>query len=366
MARVVSASISCLLTGLLLGGCASARETRVGSTDQLLAALSHADPDEEILLLPGEYEDVNVRGFHGTATVRSADPARPAVLRGLTIDQSSGLVFEDLEMSTVGTPPGPAGVGRMVFRVLHSHDVTLRKLKVHGDPNGALATDISGILIRWSDHVTVEDSEFVHLHNGLQHADSEHITIRNNHFHLLWDDGIRGGGSSYVLIENNLCESQHPDPADIDHPDCIQFWTANTTAAAHDITIRGNRYRRGSGMPVQGIFVRDDRANLPFRNLVITGNDIEGGLWNGISVMSTEGPVLENNRVCRYRDQDSWIVVRDTKGAVVRNNKAPLIHYVNASHVTQDHNATENRCEMDKARVDSSAETEASEAKRSR
>ena len=345
MATPTRPSATILAASLLVACSAPAGAAQVSTTAGLLSALSSASPGERILLAPGNYEGVVIRGFKGTATVASANPARPAVLRDLTIDNSSGLVLEDLEMSTVGTPIDAAGFGKMPFRVLHSQNIVLRHLNVHGAPDGALATDISGLLVRWSDHVTVENSEFSHLHNGMQHVDDDHLVIRGNHFHLLWDDGIRGGGSSDVLVENNLCDSNHPDLADTDHPDCIQFWTANTTASVHDIVIRGNVYHRGTGNQVQGIFIRDDKMTYPFLRVVITGNVIEGALWNGISVWGAIDPVIEDNHICGYPGQASWLVVRGTKGAIVRHNRVPLVHYVDATGYKDEKNEITNTCD---------------------
>ena len=331
---------------VVMSGCTPASAGQVSTTEGLLAALSKAKPGEKILLAPGRYEGVKIRNFNGTATVASEDPAHPAVLRDLIVDGSSGLVLQDLEMSTADMPVDSAGVGKMPFVVIHSHAIVLRRLNVHGSPDGTLATDISGVLVRLSDHVTVEDSEFSHLHNGLQHVDDDDIIFRNNHFHLLRDDGIRGGGSSNVLIENNRCDSNHPDKDDADHPDCIQFWTSNTTAPAHDITIRGNVYRRGSGHPVQGIFLRDETTKLPYENVVVTDNTIEGGLWNGIAVMGSHNPFIEGNRVCGYPDQESWLVLRDSDGGVVKNNRSEKLKYVNTFHYKDEHNGSARRCEI--------------------
>ena len=337
-----------LALGLLPVGLSStshAATTRASTTSALLGELKHATPNEVIRLAPGVYSHVSIANFAGAVTITSEDPKHPAVLKDLSILRSRGLTLSDLDLSAVDTPvTTQAPEFTVPFVLTEVEDVTLRRLNVHGSPDGSLATAVTGMRVRDSRRVTLVDSEFSYLHHGFEHLKVDNLIVRGNRFHNLWDDSIRGGGSSFVLVEDNEFYSNHPDASDPDHPDCIQFWTANTTTPAHDITIRNNHYHRGTGRPVQGVFVKDDHNTLPYLNLVVTGNVIEGGLWNGIAVDGALNAVIEDNRVCGYPDQLSWIMNRDSKGTIIRRNHAQKFAEMNSSGSVSSHNTVISAC----------------------
>jgi Right handed beta helix region len=311
----------------------------VASPSELISALSGAKPASTITLQPGIYPQVVIKNFSGHVTIRSAIPAHPAVIGNLVVESSSGLTFQDLEFSTKSDPIGPNGAaGTTNFSVITSSDIHFIRLSVHGDPAGNLTTAESGFLIRSSHDVSITDSDFSYLHFAVAHFESDHITFSRNNFHNLRDDGIRGGGSSWVKIDYNHCWSNHPDQSDTDHPDCIQFWTSNTKASAHDITISNNTYERGSGLQSQGIFMRDEKEEFPYRNVAITNNVIKGAGWNGIAVMHADGLRIEGNDVIPGCDMNSWIRVQQARDAVVTNNYAGGYVLNNNDHLVQNDN----------------------------
>jgi hypothetical protein len=322
-------------------GCAQAAGA-VANTIDLLRLLSKAGPGQVIRMKAGVYAHVVINGFRGSVTLTSFDPAHPAVLTDLTIKNSSGLILKTLELDNSNYPIGPFGpMNTMAFQVLNSENITMSHLDIHGSKTGTLATDESGLFIRFSKHIMVEFTDFHNLNNALQHGDDEWLIVRGNHFHHLRDDGLRGGGSSNVLVEGNHCDSNHPDgAADKDHPDCIQFWTSNTKQSAHDITIVGNTYQRGSGTPTQGVWMRDEVGNLPFHTVIVSKNVIEGGGYNGVTVFGAVDVKMSDNTVCQYRDQPSWLSIRQVDGAVVIGNAASRINYIKSSHVKQSGNRT--------------------------
>jgi hypothetical protein len=319
---------------------AQAAPTVAGNTSDVLRLLSVAKPGQVIALRPGSYSHLLISGFKGAATLTSLNPAQPAVLTDLTIKNSSGLTVKNLNLDNSANPMGPFGAEHTIpYEILGSENITLSHLDVHGSPSGSLLTDESGFLIRNSQHVTVEESDFHNLHNAIGQIDNEWLIIRDNHFHHLRDDGVDGGGSSNVLVEGNHCDSNHPDGiADQDHPDCIQFWTARTKQAAHDITIVNNTYERGDGTPTQGVFMRDDGGSLPYQRVTVSGNIIKGASYNGLTVFGAVDAKISGNIVCQYRDQPSWIVVRQVDGAQVDDNSSSRIAYVKSTRIKDSRN----------------------------
>lgn len=310
-------------------------------------ALVSARGGETLALRPGDFGILTIAGrrFAKPVVITSADPSRPATLSGLRLSSSAEIEFRNLEFSA---PAAPAAAdlqtaGREnVFSVLSSDTISFVRISAHGPGDGTLATEKSGFLIRNSSHVMVRDSEFRHFHNAIGHLDDDHLTITGNWFHDLRDDGIRGGGSSFVTISRNRFDSMHPDADDVDHPDCIQFWTTNTKASAHDIVIVDNLYTRGSGRSVQGVFLGNE-ASIPYQTVTITGNIFAGTGYNGIVVKFVKGLVITNNVVARYPDQTSRIRVIQGLDVVVNDNRAAEFGWTDDGRVPESNSRIERR-----------------------
>jgi Ca2+-binding RTX toxin-like protein len=160
--------------------------------------------------------------------------------------------------------------------------------------------------------------------------------IANNSFHDIRSDGVRGGGTSEIKVLNNTFTNFYPAVGD--HTDAIQFWTANTTVAARDIEIAGNVFFRGSGAPIQGIFLKDEGGKLPFQNVTISNNAVIGGLYNGIAVQGGTNVKITNNLVAGLSDQKSWIRVDDSDLVVVSGNESASYVYTRVSRLTETAN----------------------------
>lgn len=286
----------------------------VSNSAGLLSALSSAKAGDVISLAPGTYSGINLRNvdFVGSVTITSLDPANPAKLTDLMVRDSSGLKFTNLEFD------GSTNAVSSMFQVLGSQNIDFTNIHVHGSLDKNPENDVSHFMIRNSSNVTVVDSRFEQSQHALSFLDSDHLTFSNNSFHDLRTDAIRGGGASYVTITGNSFTDFFPAVGD--HPDAIQFWTTNTTVAAHDIVISGNLITRGAGAPVQGIFLRDQVATLPYQNVTINDNMLVGTLWNGIDVQGGRNIAIGNNVVVSLPDQKTWIRLDDVVGAVLTNN----------------------------------------------
>jgi hypothetical protein len=340
-----------VVLGVAFSACGATHARVVHDVQGLSRALLHAGQDGDIALAPGTYDNIVIDGVHSNITIHSESSSHKAVIKSLKVTKSSGLTFSDLDFSTEDAPiVGNVAMGIIPFKVLDSSNITLKNLVVHGSPQGALATDVSGILIRNSNHITVAQSEFRNLHWALDHVDDDHLTVIGNHFHNNRDDGVRGGGSSNVLIADNRCDSNHPDgAADTDHPDCIQFWTAHTTVSAHDIMIVGNVYERGTGGATQGIFIRDDVGTLPFHNVIIRGNIMKGSLAGAIEVWGATDVDVVGNLVCSQSGQRAAIVLRGVVGGRLEHNRSPELTILGSDKIVSRANDRSNACTLDPA-----------------
>ncbi len=295
---------------------AQASGTLVSNSAELQSAISSAAPGDTIIMAPGNYSGIgiNAANFSSAVTITSSNLSQLAVLSNFSINGSSGLRFSHLEFSTVGSTDPYYG-----FRVGSCQDIQFDNLKVHGTMDGDPRNDITGFLIRESSNISVSNSEFQQLSAAINHLDCDHLVFTGNNFHDLSADGIAGGGSSWVTISNNVFSNFITEPGV--HPDAIQFWTYNTTASAHDLTITNNTYSRGAGNPSQGIFVGNE-LSIPYQNVTIDGNSITGGLYHGITVGMAQGLSVTNNTVQPYTDQPSWIDLVDCTAVSETGNKS--------------------------------------------
>ncbi len=278
------------------GGAATSATSKPARPDTWLSILALASPGSTIQLVAGTYRGAVVRGlkFSPAVTITGVPGDRPR-FTDLTLDNVQGLTFKGMEFDASGTPVGKWGAEATIgFIVASSRDIHFDHDDFHGDRNGTLLTTVSGLIVRSSNGVSVSDSEFSHLHNAFEHLDDLHLTLTGNSFHDLWDDAIRGGGSSWVTIDSNHCWSNHPDIADTDHPDCIQFWTSGTKNPAHDISVTNNRYEIGSGTPTQFIFFGNE-LSIPYEGITVSGNVGFGSAWNGITIQGARNVTISDN-----------------------------------------------------------------------
>ncbi len=285
----------------------------VSSTEGLIAAVKAAKSGDVILLEAGQYSGVKFIGLQlEGVTIQSKDAAAKAVLTDLTVKGSSGLTFKDLELVV-----DPAKTV-FSFNIHQSRDITLSGLKVHGQTNGVITEQGDGIMVRESSNIVIADSEFHHLTHALSHLDNDGLTVINNSFHHLAIDGMRGGGSSNVLVKGNSFTDFFPPPGA--HPDGIQFWTTNTTEVTRNIIVTENVITRGDGGPVQGIFFRDTFDKLPYENITITNNLVIGGMYNGIMLDGGNGFLIHGNVVAGLPDQRSWIRLENALNGTLSDN----------------------------------------------
>ncbi|ODP36470.1 right-handed parallel beta-helix repeat-containing protein [Sphingomonas turrisvirgatae] len=275
----------------------------VSTAAQLMAAAAKVRPGDTIALEGGSYTNINLRNmdFHGV-TITSVDPSKPAELTGLKAINVSGLTFTNLTFAD--KTPATA----YDFEIKNSKDIAFDHVVIKG-ADGASGYDSNPFMVRSSENVSITNSEITHLRYGINMLDNTGVVVKGNYFHDIRADGIHGGGLSNIDISSNLFTNFRPQPGD--HADAIQFWTANQTTSASNISVTNNVVLRGDGGPIQGIFMGDEVDTLPYKNVLISGNLIVGGLFNGIYVERADGLTVTNNSVVGYTDQASWIRVND-------------------------------------------------------
>ncbi|WP_066779928.1 right-handed parallel beta-helix repeat-containing protein [Sphingomonas sp. CCH5-D11] len=276
----------------------------VSSAAELMAAAAQARAGDTIALAAGTYDTVTLRNvkFDAPVTITSATPGNPAEITGLKalgVENITfrNVVFADKDASTAYD-----------FEVKNAVGVSFDQVVIRGQ-DGEAGYQSNAFMVRGSRDVSITNSEITHLRYGINMLDNSGVTIKGNYFHDMRADGFHGGGLSNVLVADNVFTDFHPEAGD--HPDAIQFWTANQKVSAENITITGNVIHRGDGAAIQGIFMGDETDALPYKNVTISDNLVVGGMYNGIHVERADGLAVTDNIVAGYLDQASWIRVAD-------------------------------------------------------
>jgi Ca2+-binding RTX toxin-like protein len=285
----------------------------VASSQELSTASLQAKAGDVIALASGTYGPIGFlnANFAAPVTITSLDPSARAVLTGLDLTSSSGFVIKNVVMEDKDAST------RWDFQVKESSNVTFDSVLIRGQA-GDVGYDSAPFMVRNSANITITNSEVTHARYGINLLDNYDVTVSRNYFHDLRTDGLRAGANSNIKISENYFTDFHPAAGN--HPDAIQFWTTNTDASASNITITDNVILRGDGAAVQGIFVRDESNVLPYRNLVIDGNLVVGGMYNSIYANNASGLTVTNNTVAGFADTAGWIRVNDAN--VLSGNSA--------------------------------------------
>jgi parallel beta-helix repeat protein len=261
----------------------------VSTAAQLQAALNSATSGETILLKSGNYGALNIlnKNFSGSGvTIEAANASADAVVSHLNIQKSSGITVSGLDVNESG------GVSSSVLK---SSNITLTNLDVHGKVGGANGMEVNG-----SSNVTVSNSTFTDLSNGVSEANNNNVVISGNTFTQLLTDAIDNAASTNVTISNNsISDFAHSGSS---HPDGIQFWTLGTNTSSSNIVISDNTMSVGSGTQFQGIFMTDQVGNLPYQNVTITGNSMSGTMYNGLVLENANNATVTNNTVLGLTD----------------------------------------------------------------
>ena len=296
----------------------------------------------------------NVTG--GSVTIASQNNAAPAVFTNFTIENSSGLSFSHVELSTVGSSDI-----YYAFRVYNSQNISYDSVVAQGAVGSASGPD--AFLFQSDSGLSVTTSSFSYLGDGMNVQSDSNVTISGNSFQYMESDGIDACADTNIAISNNTFTSFQPLAGD--HPDCIQFMESNIGASSN-VSITNNTYVRGSGAAVQGI-TSGEEMGLPYSNITISGNHIlrralqrhrlrrrrfgrqrhrrppppPPGLTHTHTHTHTHTQHHTHNVVEGYADQYSAIYMDSTANGILTGNTAE--HYTLLSTVTgltQSNNTT--------------------------
>ena len=202
-----------------------------------------------------------------------------------------------------------------------SRNLTIDGVKVRGSLDGNPQNDGQGLVLRNVDGALIKESSFEQLSRGMNVSSSKNVVISTNRMSGLESDGLQLTAVQNVTIDGNSFDNFRPKP--LSHPDAIQFMTAGQTVASSDIFIRNNVLLQSQGTGPQGVFLRDEAGNLPYRNVVIENNLMYGAdYWHGVFVDHAKGVRVSGNTVVSPSGDKErfWIDVKRSDSAVLTKN----------------------------------------------
>jgi Ca2+-binding RTX toxin-like protein len=302
----------------------------VSSTSTLMSALSHAHAGDTIQLKAGEYDGLAMKNltFSSDVTITSADPLHQAVLTNFNMTNVTGVTFRNVDLFANGP------TGYYDFNVRSSTDVHFDHVTVHGSLDNNSSDDACGILFYGSNDVSITNSTFQQLGKAAQVAVGSKVVLTGNTVHDIGSDGFDFSQVDHVTVSGNNFTSFHPTAGD--HADAIQFWTTGTTAPSHDIVVSNNVVTQGNGTGSQGIFIGDSNGALTFQNVTVSGNLIEGGLYNGIRLNYAQGVNISNNTlISQVNGLQIRLEIDNSTNVVSTGNQAIKIITSNDTNLTE-------------------------------
>jgi hypothetical protein len=325
MTRTLCATSALAIASAL--ACSAHAATLIASTsDQAWAQATAAQPGDHVQLQSGTYRlDLWAIKKTGEVVIEPA-PGATVVATEINADGSAFLTFRNIPVNFTPSPGTSYAVD-----VQQATNITLDGLKVSG--SDCVTLNGVGAWFRGlpaGSNVVLKNSTFKCLGAGIGVYTSDGLSIIGNDLQAIQTDGMILTGATNVLIRGNTGSSFHT--AGGGHPDFIQ-WANNADQASAHITIDGNRFERGQGDLVQGVFGEDAT------DVTIANNILIGTMYHGISAARTQQLTVADNYVQPLlytaanpppgqgeADMGDWIMVRmEADHVTLTCNAAPSV-----------------------------------------
>lgn len=245
----------------------------VSNATELTNALNNATGGETILLQNGNYGRLLLeKEYSDYVTIRSANGNRGAVLGNITIDGSSHVRIDNVEVA--------GGGGQAVYIINGSEYIDILNSDIHGplmdrnNPNYVQLHRMQFVIRSYGPrHIRIEGNDVHDANNGPTTFGGSDITIRNNNCDYVASDCFKFAGVSDVLFENNV-GAQHIYSAPDAHVDFMQ-----AQGSVKNGIFRGNVAIMGT-RSFQGLFFGSTEPN---DNVLVENNVIYTTHARGIS-----------------------------------------------------------------------------------
>jgi hypothetical protein len=289
----------------------------VANAGDLQVALKMAGAGDTIRLAAGNYGDLQIAStnFASAVNIQSLDPTHPATFNTLTIQQSSGLTFQNIAVDMAATATTTTFSSAVYVQnssaIAFSGGWFKAELSITGvaqDSPAAAADSSRNVLglptaraftIDHSNGVTIDHADITQVFRGIVLVGSSNLQITNNNIHDIRTTPIAGQVSSQVTIDGNHLSNSRPWNWGTggDHADFIHLWTdpAQQSSPTTNIVITNNLLDQSDGTSILGIYLDDNTNHIGFSNVSINNNTVMTGVSQGMRLENVSNSDVSNN-----------------------------------------------------------------------
>ncbi len=267
-----------MLAAVVAPAPAAASATVIMTPTTINSALAKLRPGDR-LVLQGEFTSrlfFRDRDF-GNVTV---DGSQAVLHQGIRLRNVQNININNITVSRPGVRTTE------IFSVLieSSRHVSVANATIHG-PNGTSGTGLRAINSRY---ITVRDSLFQGMLDGLNLAASPDSLIAHNRFVGGGADGIKLWDNQRVIVSGNSCTNFVVVAGA--HPDCIQLWSLAGRPLQSDIFVLNN-----SAIGDQQAFASFDPKSGSGDRLTFAGNYAITTTAHGVSCYGCSNSLFQDN-----------------------------------------------------------------------
>lgn len=298
-------------------------EVYVSSSEELYAALAHAEAGQYILLESGTYDEIAL--WYGLGidldlsdvTIASADPLNPAVIHQFEAKGVSNLTLSNVLFDYIYQDGQPTY--KRPFEFIDCTNISIEDVTFDGDIARNLSEDADGyatgigLSVRGGTDISVTDSVFTNFMIGASFGNATDVSVMGNDLSEMRVDGLTFTKMNDLLISGNVIHDFARNLLAGDHSDMIQFWTNGNTEPMTNIRILDNILDIGEGNATQGIFIGNEAldqgygSEMFYQNLEISGNTLVNGHLNGLYIGATDGLIVRENTLINP-DEDASLI----------------------------------------------------------
>ena len=265
----------------------------------------------EIRLNPGHSGDLvwNFKNYPlGRVYVVAATSTKP-VFRSIEANSSSNMSFHGLKVTGSGVP-------RMV-KLNGSRNMSFTGSEISGttENNDPWDDSSTGMQIRFSTNVVVQDNRFSDLRVAIYAQRSSKVDIRYNRV-MYVREGMNIVAVDSVQLRANHFSHFYPRYDLGEHPDAIQLWTNGEVVGSTRVRLTENVIVMGEKRAIQGVLSGCEAAGVRHSDWEVTRNVYYGSSVHGLSFHCVDRLKVWNNVIVAspHADVNNSIRTASTSG----------------------------------------------------
>lgn len=337
---------------------------------ELHAALEDANAGDRIELSSGDFGDFFLRdtSFASNVTIAAQDLGNPPVFESISLWNVDHLAFDGVKIDFI--PDAETIETHSGFKASNSSHIAVRNSEVTGgvaingiDPSGEPGTQTHsgingypigrGLNFHNTTDIVIENNTISSFTTGVLLSTAERIEMSNNTITDTRKTPVNGSNLSDVLMDGNIFSDVTPWKYGGlgDHGDFVHFWTIpNQSRPSENFVFTNNQFLQGDGEGLMGIYLDDNRNDIGFQGVTITGNLMQTDNAQGLRLEDVQGGVIHDNTFLQSagedrdsRDAPGFMLADGTRDLVISGNvlagfTGPISDNLGAHNIRADDN----------------------------